>query len=365
MKIGILLISRGFAGLERAMQHILENLANQNNVLLFLNDEMKEYYEGIENVKIFSLGPYSTKNLLSIKYSLYNLRKNLSKFLSQEKIDILSVQSSVSMTMYAPLIKQFYIPLVPTFHGTDIKNFLFKKSLLYSFTVKRMISKILNNSQRITSVSNHQIQNLAEKYKQKTIIVPNGVDSKIFRPLKNIKQKENILLFTGRFIGIKGIKEIINVAKELPQYEFWFAGQGELEYLIMGGNVKNLGFNTTKNLVRLYNQSTICIFPSYREGLPLCGLEAMSCGKAVIATPLGFSEYIENGKEGIIIPAKDENALKNAILDLMTNKKKRKMIEKNARKKALKYSWDKVAKKYLEVFEKAIIKTPKLKILFP
>ncbi len=135
-----------------------------------------------------------------------------------------------------------------------------------------------------------------------------------------------------------------------------FAGKGELDRLIMGRNIKNLGFKTTEELVNLYNQAEICIFPSYREGFPLSGLEAMSCGRAVIATPLGFSEYIENGKDGIIIPAKDENALKNAIIDLMTNEKKRKMLEKNARKKALKYSWENVAKQYLKMFKRVVKK---------
>jgi len=69
---------------------------------------------------------------------------------------------------------------------------------------------------------------------------------------------------------------------------------------------------------------------------------------------LGFSEYIENGKDGIIIPAKDEKALKNAIINLMENTPKRKKLEKNARKKALKYSWSKVAKQYLKVFREVI-----------
>jgi len=87
----------------------------------------------------------------------------------------------------------------------------------------------------------------------------------------------------------------------------------------------------------------------------------MACGKAVIATPLGFSEYIENGKDGIIIPAKDEKSLKDAIVDLMTNEKKRKMLEKNARKKALKYSWDNVAKQYMRVFKEVLRESEKKK----
>jgi glycosyltransferase involved in cell wall biosynthesis len=77
--------------------------------------------------------------------------------------------------------------------------------------------------------------------------------------------------------------------------------------------------------------------------------------EAVIATPLGFSEYIENGKDGIIIPAKDEKALKNAIVDLMTMKIRERCFEENARKKAIKYSWDKIAKKYLLYLRRLLI----------
>ena len=182
-------------------------------------------------------------------------------------------------------------------------------------------------------------------------VIPNGVELDTFKPLKKTKQNKNTILFVGKFVEMKGIKEIIAVAKQLPQYEFWFAGQGPLANLINLPNTKNLGFKSTKELARLYNKPTICVFPSYREGFPNVALEATACGKAIIATPLGFNEYIKNGKDGIIIPAKDEKALKNAILDLMENPKKRKAIEKNARKKALNYSWDKITKQYLKVFK--------------
>jgi glycosyltransferase involved in cell wall biosynthesis len=204
------------------------------------------------------------------------------------------------------------------------------------------------------SVSSWQIQNLPEKYKKKTEVIPNGVDSKTFKPINHIKQKNNLVLFTGRLIESKGIKEIVAVAKQLPQYEFWFAGQGPLKDIINLSNTKNLGFKTQEEIINLYNRATICILPSYHEGFSNVGLEVTACGRALICTPLGFSEYIENGKDGIIIPSKDEKALKSAIVKLMTNKKLRKRIEKNARKKALEYSWDKIAEQYLRVFRKVV-----------
>lgn len=354
LKIGILLLSEGFAGLERATHFIINNLKSKNDIVLFLNDEILKYYKDINGIKICLLGKYSTKNLFAIRLSLHNLKNNLLKYINSERLDIMHIHSSVSMAVYSFIIRGFTFPVISTFHGTDINNFVYKRNLLYNLMVRPKIKKILKKSTCITSVSNWQIKNFSKKYKQKTVVIQNGVDPKIFKPLKKIKQKKDVILFAGRFIDIKGIRELINVAKQLPKYEFWFAGQGPLANEIKGKNIKNLGFKTTEELVKLYNQATICIFPSHREGFPLCGLEAMSCQRAVIATPLGFSEYIENGKDGMIIPAKDEQALKNAIVDLMENPKKRKRLEKNARKKALKYSWDNVAKQYLKVFKEVI-----------
>lgn len=62
----------------------------------------------------------------------------------------------------------------------------------------------------------------------------------------------------------------------------------------------------------------------------------------------------DKSASGIIIPAKDEKALKDAIERLMNDEKLRKELEKNARKKALQYSWEKVAKQYLEVFKSVV-----------
>ncbi len=351
MKIGIILISSGFAGAERVVYNLLVELSKkrENQIHLILNDEIFENYHSIEKIKIHKVGLINKGNRILNLINFYIIRRKIKKIIKKNNLDIINSHMELS-NFVSPSIEDH----INVFHGADVKYLKESPSLSHRFVILPRIKNSLNKSLRIISVGKEQIQNLPEKYKKKTIVIPNGVDSNIFKPLNNIKQKKNIVLFVGRFIDIKGIREIINVAKQLPQYEFWFAGQGELTNSINLPNTKNLGFKTTEELVKLYNQATICIFPSHREPFGLVGLEAMSCGRAVIATPPGFSEYIENEKDGIIISSKDENALKNAIVDLMTNEKKRKMLEKNARENALKHSWDKVAEQYLKVFKEVI-----------
>ena len=347
MKVITILISDGFAGAEHVAYNLLNNLKEDN--ILITNQEITKNFLGIEKLKVYNVGPFFTKNKLSWPIRVLSIRKRLKRIVEKEKPDIMHLILEWSFLMSSNLIRT-KIPIIISLHGEETKKYIAKSSKVANY----YLEEHFKNASKIISVGAQQIQNLPERYKKKTIVIPNGVDSKVFKPLKNIKQKNNVILFTGRFIDIKGIHEIINVAKQLPQYKFWFAGQGPLANLINLPNTKNLGFKTTEELVKLYNQATICIAPSYRESFGLVGLEAMSCQRAVIATSLGFSEYIENGKDGIIIPAKDEKALKEAIVKLLTNDKLRKTLEKNARKKALNYSWDKVAEQYLKVFEQTI-----------
>jgi len=356
MKIGIVLISEKFSGGEKFVYELINKLSvnKELGIILFINKNIVKYYATLNNIRIIKLNELNTKNGLLYNLSLIKIKKQIRKYFNILDLFLLNLEGSFRISNNLESKK-----MLPVLHGGEVNNLLNNFSFRYKIFTKPKITKILDKALKIISVSHHQIQNLPEKYKKKTIVIPNGVDSNILKPLKNIKQKKNVILFIGRFIELKGIKEILAIAKQLPQYEFWFAGQGPLENLINLPNTENLGFKTSKELVKLYNQATICIFPSHREGMPLVGLEAMSCERAVIATPLGFSEYIENGKDGIIIPAKDEKSLKTAIVDLMKNPAKRKKIEKNARKKALKYSWDKIARQYLKVFKNFIRKHKK------
>lgn len=364
MKIGIILISdipNGFAGAERVVYNLAEAFYKEGlEIHLIINEEILKYYNKLKTkrIRVHNIGKYIGGNFITNRFLVIKPKKILKEIIEKEKFDLIQTNMIIHPEFYK-LISKFKVPYIITFHGEEIKDFIESKGILYKILFKLIFSSVFLKSNLLISVGNNQIQNLPEKYKKKTVVIPNGVDSKIFRPLKSIKQRKNVILFTGRFIELKGIREILAVTKQLPQYEFWFAGQGPLTNLINSPNTKNLGYKKTEELVKLYNQATICVFPSHREAFGLTGLEAMSCGKPVIATPLGFSEYIENGKDGIIIPAKNEKALKDAIVRLMDDKKLREKLSKNARRKALKYSWGNVAKQYLKVF-KQVIKEKKI-----
>lgn len=69
-----------------------------------------------------------------------------------------------------------------------------------------------------------------------------------------------------------------------------------------------------------YARSAVVVVPSLVENAPLVVSEAMSAGKAIVATPAGgIPEMIENGKTGLIVPFEDPDAIAEAVARLLSD----------------------------------------------
>ncbi|MGA2973270.1 MAG: glycosyltransferase family 4 protein [Candidatus Bathyarchaeia archaeon] len=225
-----------------------------------------------------------------------------------------------------------------------------------------LISSALKHADVVTSPSKWFTELIETEYGQECVTIPNGVDIRTFRPLLDIQRRTNVVLFVGRFKVTKGVLDLLEAARTLPEYEFWFRGGSHEENVGRGAveiaptaNVKVVEFiQNPAGMAALYNQATICAFPSHSENFPLVGLEAMACGKAVVATKgprNGFSDFIDDGREGILVAPHDVKGLVDAIRYLMENKSERDEIEKNAIKKAAQYDWGIIAERYRILLE--------------
>jgi glycosyltransferase involved in cell wall biosynthesis len=91
-----------------------------------------------------------------------------------------------------------------------------------------------------------------------------------------------------------------------------------------------------KDLPAYYSLMDVFVHPSLRDGMPNALLEAMACGKPVIATPVGGAvDVIEDGKNGIFINVNDANDLAEKIRELLDNPEKCAALGKNARESIL------------------------------
>lgn len=181
-----------------------------------------------------------------------------------------------------------------------------------------------------------------------------GVDMERFsrRPeveemAKGIK-KEGIFtfIFVGRIVGDKGINELVSAFAELHEkYEntrLLLVGrfEDELDPLkaetlkIMNDNhgMELLGPKYGDDLLAYYAVSDCFVFPSYREGFPNTVMEAGAMGLPSIVTDInGSREIIIDGKNGVIIPSKNKDALYQAMEEMITNTEKTKEYSDKAR----------------------------------
>jgi glycosyltransferase involved in cell wall biosynthesis len=353
INIALLVASPEWGGAQESIYQLAKYLIKINiKPTLFVNNELEEHYDDIRGLSIHALGPINLKNKFLTFLSYLRIRRNFIKLLKISSHDLLHANLTGSLYASYGISNIFKIPEIFTLHGAEIDNYFVKNSLLDYLLLKKLFK---NSKIMMTSPTKGQIHDLEKTYKLKTLVVPNGVDTTEFKPIE-IKKEKNVILFVGRLVELKGIFELIEVAKQLPEYEFWFAGCGPLAKYVNLTNTKNLGFKTRSELVELYNRATICCFPSHHESFGIVGLEAMACGKAIITTPLGFSEFIEDGKDGLIIEAKNTKCIKAAITRLMQNIPLREILEKNARIKALKYDWNEIVKKYYSLYRYMVVK---------
>lgn len=112
-----------------------------------------------------------------------------------------------------------------------------------------------------------------------------------------------------------------------------------------------LDWQDQNNLMHIFDEHGIFIFPSLFEGFGKVFLEAMSRGLCVIASDIGgMRDVITSGHNGYLVPSGDTEAFARIALKIMYNPNRLKEIGEKARQVALTYTWERVANETLEFY---------------
>ena len=197
--------------------------------------------------------------------------------------------------------------------------------------MQRVYKKIVYNSKSIVQ----------KKYLYKSAVVYNGVDTKTFKPKKTKEQDRLNIIFVGRICEEKGLDYLFKAVKPINnEIKITVIGNGRIKhYKKKYPFVNFLGQLTHKEVLINLQNNDIFVLPSLKkstESFSNALLEAMACEKAVIGTNVyGTPEMIKDNYNGLIIPERDPEAIKRAILKLK-DIKLRQNLGKNARITALK-----------------------------
>lgn len=144
--------------------------------------------------------------------------------------------------------------------------------------------------------------------REKTMVLHNFIESVEWENT----EKENYVLYFGRFSKEKGIETLIEVCKKLPDIKFVFAGTGPLEGSIEGiENIKNVGFKKGKELETLIRKAKFSIYPSeWYENCPFSVMESQMYGTPVLGANIGgIPELIKEKKTGELFICGDKDDL--------------------------------------------------------
>lgn len=192
---------------------------------------------------------------------------------------------------------------------------------------------------------------------QNVHMIPYGVDFKLFDAnLKSSLRKkfkllkgEKLIICPSRIIMRKGIKEAVESIFYLPKnFKLFLPTSFEPHDMSYFKEIKRLiktlklqeriiladKYYTHNEMPYAYQASDIVIMPSYYEGFGFAILEAMAMKKPVIGTDVvGLNEAVRNNQDGLLIPAKDSQALSDAILQIDRNENLKDKLVRNAFKK--------------------------------
>jgi len=195
---------------------------------------------------------------------------------------------------------------------------------------------------------------------EKLEIIPSGVATDKFKPYESEKSNREIkhIFFPSRPDDpLKGLNTLINAANII------WKQRRDFRILVTGNtniNIEKYPFLIQKSwkseneICSTYATSDFAVVPSlWAEPFGLAALEAMSSGIAVIASQTGgLTEFIEDGKTGILVPPGDYKTLASKINELLDDDEKRIKLGTKAREAILhRYDWSLIINEYVTVIE--------------
>lgn len=347
----------GFIGKLRSLKEQLMNSLLQE-LPSFSSPVAGEYvrFASIPPKQIF---PFSGGVILACRLFFFMMRNR--------KFDVIHGQSMLPEGLAAVLLgRVFNRPSVVTAIGSDI-HFIQKDSVTYRSTLF-----VLRNATAITTVSSELRRRIVDMgiEESKIIAVPNGVDPGFQRNCEavDIRQRMGIpgdakvFGFAGRLISIKDPMTLLAAFGQLLKVKenlyLIFVGDGELRGKLLqeasrlgiSGHIRFSEGAVPPREIPNYMQAFdfLCV-PSIGEGWPNVILEAMACGKPVIATNVGGNpEAVSSDKVGLIVPAQNPAALSKAMDQAMRISWDREGIVQYAKS----HSWSQVGARYFDIYRR-------------
>ena len=241
-----------------------------------------------------------------------------------------------------------------------------------SLSIRWILARFLNTSHCRVIVQNPDDAELlkeagvTESYLR--MIRGAGVDTSEFSPFPEPPEPICVVL-ASRILWDKGVSEFVKAARQLKKEgvkaSFILVGNPDLDN---PASVPEATLNAWQkeevvewwghrdDMVAVFHAAHIVCLPSYREGLPKVLLEAAACGRPIVTTDVpGCRAVVREGENGLLVPARNAQALSEALRCLIKNPELRAQMGRRSREIMLKdFSSEKVIAQTLSVYKELI-----------
>jgi glycosyltransferase involved in cell wall biosynthesis len=196
--------------------------------------------------------------------------------------------------------------------------------------------------------------------------VPNGTDTSFFRERSFEAGPARKLLYVGTWLDRKGIFYLAEafgmLAARLPELTLTVAGCMAPEEIVRGAFREDARAKVTvipkvnrSDMVTLYAEHDVFVFPSLVEGMPLTMLEAMATALPVVTTnTCGMADVIEDGVNGLLVPPANSVELARVVEGICRDAELRREIGVAGQLSARRYTWDLIARHVERVLTLAV-----------
>jgi glycosyltransferase involved in cell wall biosynthesis len=313
----------------------------------------------------------------------YTFGRRAVKYLRQHGSDYDLIHDNQSLSYGMLQLQSLGMPLVTTVHHpitSDLRIALqaarsgWERLLIrrwHSFLL--MQKKVVRELHHVVTVSDCSRQDIARDFGLQPAsigLVHNGIDTEVFRPLPGVNRNPLRLMATASADApLKGLRYLLlayaRLLRSYPDLELLLVSKprpgGRTEKLVarlgLVDKVRFVGGITTEQMVHYYAEAAVAVVPSVYEGFGLPAGEAMACGVPVVATDGGALPEVV-GDAGIVVPAKDADALAEGIASLLNDPRRREALGEAGRRRILdRFCWNVCARQmtdyYLQVLSDA------------
>lgn len=220
------------------------------------------------------------------------------------------------------------VPYILTAHLGDVPGGVPEKTGKWFRWIFPFTPPIWRRAKRIIAVSQFTRQLAQACYPVPVEVIPNGVDLQVFDPGVIRLQTPPRIIFAARFMTQKNplcVVETLARIKELP-WQCEMLGDGPLKdeveqrvrALGLQGRIRLHGWVSPRDVLEWYRQSDILFMPSFSEGLPVVGVQALAMGLALVVSRIGgWVDCVQEGENGFMVNPQDEDGFEAALRTLL------------------------------------------------